>query len=99
MTQTPDMVEVDGREVFRQIAWRDFLIFAIGEPKIVEQYETATGKKLDLAKTPMDRMIDKATGREDAMVADFVEWVTINHYGIDEAPESYRAMIRAALKE
>lgn len=91
MSDSPDVI--DEREMFRQIAWRDFLVFAIQEPGVIKQYEQATGKKFNLARTPLDVMIDKATGYEDSMVADFVRWVTINHYGIDEAPESYRASI------
>jgi hypothetical protein len=85
------------KDEFTQIAWRDFILWAGSTPEMIEAYERATGcKMLAPARNALEAMIDKATGAQKESVEAFVLWVTINHWGADEAPASYRnAMIAA----
>ena len=48
---------------------------------ILEQYRIDTGDLWKPAKTPIDEMIDHATGREEAFVRAFVIWANVNIWG------------------
>ncbi len=93
------MADAD-QETFREIAWRDFMVFAVGEPDMRAAFEKAKGfPPFAAAKNGLEAMIDKATGIDDAYMEAFMLWATEYHWGIDEAPEKVRALFprRAAL--
>ena len=76
---------------FNAIAWRDFVAFAWGEPGMREAFTAATGIAImPAARTPIDAMIDVASGSQAKTMAAFIEWVTRAHWGIDHAPKAYR---------
>lgn len=73
-----------------EIAWRDFLVWAFGNPEMRKEFEADTGRSLKAPTSPLDTMIDKACGVKDANMRAFIEWATVKHWGLDEAPEEYR---------
>lgn len=89
------------RDEFQEIAWRDFIDFAIREPQMRKQFTDDTGISFpEPPKNALEAMIDKATGndidaRMDAATKAFVRWATEAHWGLDVAPASYRAEIEA----
>ena len=67
------------------ITWRDFVVFAFNEPRMISAFNKATGRHY------------KASGvrPSDAQLADdtaaFVLWVTREYWGMEHAPAAYRA--------
>lgn len=92
---------------FNTIAWRDFIMFAWKERDIWKAFTAETGipHVADRPATPIERLIDKVTGADDIerIASAFIEWVTRNHWGIDNAPKVYRDQLEtraiAKLKE
>lgn len=83
------------KEAFMEGAWASFVQWAWSEPKMREAYETHTREKLfvQVGSSPLDRMIDSATGynkAKDEQISRFVDWVTIHHWGVKDAPEAWR---------
>jgi hypothetical protein len=72
------------QDEFNQIAWRDFLIFAMNEGRMVDAFNRATGRHYQ----------ERGASTTDAQLASdteaFVLWVTENHWGMDYAPLSYQ---------
>ena len=62
-------------------AWIGCMQFAITTDYILGQYRIDTGDVWKPAKTPIDEMIDHATGREEAFVMAFVAWANVNIWG------------------
>ena len=67
-------------------AWVDCLIFAINQPEIVAQFREESGNNYSVGRTPIERMIDDATGRTQQFIVEFVKWANINVWGPLEAP-------------
>lgn len=65
---------------FRSLAWAGFIEWAIQEPHMRRLYIAAVGRDIH---TPEE-------------IGAFTKWVTVEHWGLDEAPESYRAALAAA---
>lgn len=87
------------RDDFMEIAWRDFIFWAGANPEMIAAYERATGSKmLAPPRNALEAMIDKATGAQAESLEAFVLWVTIHHWGADEAPATYRKAMIAAGK-
>jgi hypothetical protein len=76
-------------------AWAGFVQYAITDERVVEQFERETGVKFSVATTPIDRMIDEATGRVETDIEKFVLWVTERYWGVEYAPEAIREKIAA----
>lgn len=73
------------------VAWRDFILWAAGQPEMLRQFREATGRTLDdPSRQPIEAAIDDATGKADDDRRAFVEWVTRTHWGLEYAPEAYR---------
>lgn len=64
-----------------QIAWRDCLMWAAGEADIKASFTRETGFSLPAKLTPLDMMIDSATGYDDALARKFIEWFNANVWG------------------
>lgn len=62
-------------------AWIGCMQWAIGEPEIREEFEAETGHRYVAPRTPIDKMIDDATGHGTDYVAAFVEWANKNVWG------------------
>ncbi len=68
-----------------QIAWRDCLLWACTFEPIVKQFRDETGNAWEFGKTPIERMVDKATGAETEYCREFVEWFNANVWGDSNA--------------
>lgn len=85
-------------ETFNEMAWRDFVIFAWGQPDAHAAFRGATGRPQRIAKrtggSPIDAMIDKAAGGEEdeKYMEEFVDWVTKTQWGENSAPEKWKAL-------
>jgi hypothetical protein len=70
------------------IAWRDCLMWAQGEPEIRATFEAETGMKLPSdSASPIERMVDKATGYDAAWANAFIAWFNKNVWGPVDGPE------------
>ncbi len=73
------------QDEFNQIAWRDFLLFAINEPGMTRAFNAATGRRYRVPGVPpSDVQLAEDT-------AAFVAWVTEHHWVTEYAPLSYQA--------
>jgi hypothetical protein len=91
----PDDPSADsGRELFQEIAWRDFILWAHGEPEMVNAWTKATGRSFSGSPAnPLEAMIDRATGKDASDAEAFVLWVTEHCWGSGEAPAAVRARL------
>lgn len=66
-------------------AFVDFISFAIDKEEFREAFKKDSGIDLDavVPKTPLDAMIDEASGFRDSIFTAFIEWVTKNHWGVE----------------
>ncbi|WP_454915007.1 hypothetical protein [Xanthobacter sediminis] len=84
------------RDAFMAIAWRDFIKWASTEKDLVAQFNSETGRRFMVhPRSPLEALVDAATGRASDDAEAFIEWVTVNWWGLDEAPEAYRAHLHA----
>jgi hypothetical protein len=84
----------ESSSVLLDVAWRDFIYWAVSEPTIVAEFNEATGRTFKQPGTPIEEMIDEATGKDADDAEVFILWVTKNHWGMKYAPESVRKAIR-----
>lgn len=77
------------------IAWADFIQWAWSEPEMRAQFTAKTGVVIVEATNPIERIIDDATGASRGVVSEFIEWATINHWGVEHAPAAYRKTLGA----
>ena len=76
-------------DLLMQIAWRDCLLWSISstEPDFVGCFETATGLQLPRpANSPIERMIDDATGYSTANVPEYIVWFNEHVWGTTFGP-------------
>lgn len=62
----------------------DFLAcaqWAITEPKIVAQFREDTGETWEPGRTPIEKMVDSATGATNGFCHKFLQWVVNNVWG------------------
>jgi hypothetical protein len=62
-------------------AYFSALRVAIEEPVIIKAFSAETGYMWSAPKSPMDAMIDEATGYAEGYIKAFVEWFNINVWG------------------
>lgn len=87
---------------FQTLAWRDFILFAWDSPEMRAAFEKSTKLKLlNPPVSPLEAMIDKATGASEDVasvyVQSFIAWVTVWHWGLEEAPAAYREELKKGL--
>jgi hypothetical protein len=82
-------------EDFNTIGWRDFLIWAWNEPEMRTQFTAKTGIEIQTVTAPINAAIDAATGATTSLAARFIEWATLEHWGIEHAPAAYRKALAA----
>ncbi len=80
-----------------EAAWFGFIRWAIGHPEIRARFQTETGLSLDSLdrRSPIEAMVDKATGYRDDAIGRFVEWATREIWGLEDAPLAYQQEIAA----
>lgn len=74
-------------------AWLGLVCWAAKMPDIVRDFEKDTGLNIMslLGRSPIDRMIDAATGYEGVLVTKWCDWVTVNLWGDGTDPETAQA--------
>ena len=75
------------------IAWCDFLLWAWNEPEMRAQFAAKTGIEIQSVTSPINAAIDAATGANKSVAAQFIEWATCEHWGIEHAPAAYQKTI------
>lgn len=82
-----------------EVAYRDFLDFALRQEDIRANFTEATGYTLSTG-SPINDLIDEKTGYLEEAMKRFVIWVTENHWGEnkDLLPEGYYNL-KKSLKE
>jgi hypothetical protein len=80
---------------FNDVAWRDFIYWAISQVSLMEQFCRETGKQMpsaDPSVRRLERMIDEAVGRDDEgeWLVGFVDWATNTIWGAEYAPQAWR---------
>lgn len=65
-----------------QIAWQDCLHWAVGEPRIMDQFTAQTGLKFSPPKNLFEKLIDEACGNDGfAVTRAFIIWFNANVWG------------------
>jgi|SRR5882762_5112823 len=59
-------------------AWGDCLRWSVTEPEILAAFRADTGSTFTHGGTPIDRMIDQATGKDREFVEQYVSWFNEN---------------------
>ena len=62
-------------------AWVDCLRWSVTEPEMLAAFRADTGCDFTPGLTPIDWMIDGATGRQRAFVEQYVAWFNENIWG------------------
>jgi hypothetical protein len=70
-----------GDEAYLLPAWLGCLSWALTNPQVLEQFEKSTGFKRNHARSPIERMIDEATGMQAEYFAAFAKWMNENIWG------------------
>lgn len=68
-----------------QIAFRDFVNFAYRTPEMLEAFKLHSGIDLAAKATPIDAMIDDATGKTEADMQKFLDWLIEFHWGAESS--------------
>ena len=62
-------------------AWLGCLSFASRQPEILAWFHDATGMPTTLGGSPIEQMIDEATGYDKKVITAFVQFVNANIWG------------------
>lgn len=62
-------------------AWASCMTWAIAHAEIMAAFRADTGNQWQPGRTPLDKMIDNATGAHQKFITDFVNWANINVWG------------------
>lgn len=73
-------------EWIQHAGFHDFAVYTIGQPQIIQQFKEATGNDLTalVKASPLESMIDTATGRDTEMLSEFLEWLKVHYWGTDK---------------
>lgn len=77
-----------------EIAWRDFILFAWAQADAHAAFRGATNRpQRSMRGAPLNILIDRAVGgqEDDAYMREFIDWVTVNHWGANYAPEKWKS--------
>ena len=64
-----------------RMAWVPALSAALGNAEILAAFRADTGERWQPGASPLERMIDDATGAGDAFMSRFVDWFNANVWG------------------
>jgi hypothetical protein len=87
------------RQGLMDIAWRDFVVWAFGQKEIISVFNKKTRNQLLCKKSPIDFMIDEATGKTESDIEQFVFWVTKELWGMKYAPQKMKEMALSMRKK
>lgn len=73
-------------------AWLGCLSWAISTPEVVAAFRAETGLQWRPGTTPLERMIDEATGADHQFIVAFVNWVNREVWGPLDADSLVRAI-------
>ena len=88
-------------DAFNELAWRDFILWAIENEGVRAQFRKETGKALFRPpENQFERLIDNATGLNadqpsEEIVLSFVIWATTTLWGTEYAPKKLHKLINA----
>ena len=80
MKYVTDLLPADTPE-YMMPAWVAAIRWALAQKWVLATYRTDTGDQYKPARSPIDQMIDEATGREEAFMISFVKWFNVNIWG------------------
>jgi len=81
------MIEDD----FNTLAWRDFIIYASRSREMREAFTQETGISLSTGPcSDVEKMRAATVGTPVVVFERFVEWVTVQHWGLEHAPKAYQ---------
>lgn len=80
-------------EVICQTMWPGFIRWAWGSAEVRADFTAATGLVLAAPRSALEAMVDQATGYAASVAERFVEWATVEIYGLEGAPAAYRAEV------
>lgn len=67
-------------------AWLGCIRFALGDESVVRAFREETRNFWEPATTPMDRLVDEATGADWAFLVEFIQWVNVAVWGSLDGP-------------
>lgn len=87
MTVIPKFYGSDMWQLVGGSAWLGLMEWAMTRREFIERFESETGLSLKYitARSSLDAMIDKASGRDAKTMAAWCDWVTINYWGVEAA--------------
>ncbi len=68
------------QDEFNQVSWAAFMKWAVSDRDMNLAFQAASGREFN----------DSAQ-----YVVQFVEWATLNHFGLEHAPQKYRESLEA----
>ena len=98
-TSSPEEDPPTTTDDFNALAWRDFIVWAWNEPEMRAQFTAKTGVEVSAGRALIDAAIDAATGARRSVVVQFVEWATREHWGVEQTPAAYRAVLESGTRE
>jgi hypothetical protein len=72
------------RSEWARPGWGGCLVWAIGSKEIRDRYEAETGDHYKLSSSPIEQMIDEATGVQGEWLVNFITWMNRNIWGENE---------------
>lgn len=92
MKTIPEYYGTERWELLLGGAWVALCNHALGQLEHRAAFEKETGHSLSalVGRSPFDAMIDKATGRDSAVMAAWCDWVTTNLWGEAKQAERVR---------
>ena len=80
------MTEVE--KMLNAAAWRDGIMWAVKDPDVLVAFRDDTGTDLVEPRSPIDRLVDDATGKSRDDLARFVDWFTEEIWGAEMDPRA-----------
>jgi len=77
------------QDIILEAAWAGCIWWAASDKHVIAKFERDTGKKFPRGqRSGIERLVDDATGHNP--FDEFVEWVTVELFGLESAPKAYR---------
>ena len=67
-------------------AWLGCISWALSEPGVMEQFRKDTGITWRPSRSPLEQMIDEATGADRHFLEAFIKWVNVEVWGPIDPP-------------
>ena len=80
----PDRLDLDALRpaatpAYMTPAWLGCISWALGEKEIIAAYREDTGDQFTVGRTPIERLVDKATGCDLAFLESFIRWANVQN--------------------